>query len=93
MTIGIALSSALFLSSCTTFEETNTPVTVTQTVEADPTTPTNDEQPTTYPEESLQETTGPNSSDQQTDNDQAFAAIDTILSDHPGGIIVKPRVL
>lgn len=88
MTIGIALSSALFLSSCTTFEETNTPVTVTQTVEADPTTPTNDEQPTTYPEESLQETTGPNSSDQQTDNDQAFAAIDTILSDHPGGIIV-----
>lgn len=89
MTIGIPLSSALLLSSCTSSGEANTPVTVTQTVEADSAPPADSTHPTRHLQKPLEETTTPDERDQQASRDPVFTAIETILADNPGGVIVS----
>ena len=88
MTIGSVLISAVLVSSCGTTEEENTPVTVTKTVVADPTTSATSEQSATPTTESSQEKPSTNSAAQPTTNDRVFAAIDKILADEPDGVVV-----
>ena len=88
MTIGSVFISAVLVSSCGTTEEENTPVTVTQTVVADPTTSATSEQSATPTTESSQEIPSTNSAVQPTTNDRVFAAIDKILADEPDGVVV-----
>lgn len=83
LTVGIALSASLVLTACAETEDTTTPdatetETATQEATAEATT-----------SEEATETTTEEDTGQATGDDPVFGAIDAVLAEHAGGIIVS----